>query len=98
MVVLGALFSVGIGACASDPSEDVPANPESDESDLKTKRCGGIAGTRCQDADKCVITSRHPDATGTCQTQDSWKAMSCPTVKHCMVMGGSPEASVCTCL
>jgi hypothetical protein len=23
--------------------------------------------------------------------------MRCPTVKHCMVMGGSPPAPVCTC-
>jgi hypothetical protein len=68
--VLGLL---ALAACAGQTTDDGTAADDgtsAEEQDLIKsvgKMCGGIAGIKCKAGLNCIITAKHPDASGTCQ-------------------------------
>lgn len=66
LLSLSSLSVVVLAACAGADGSPIAETSDDNVEAIKVT-CGGIAGIQCPSNYECVITSKIPDATGTCQ-------------------------------
>lgn len=91
-LIIVALSAVALAACAGADGSQVATETIDDNVEAIKVTCGGIANIQCPAKYECVITAKHPDATGTCQ-----KRKVCIQNVLCTVNGHFDHA-LCKCV
>jgi hypothetical protein len=96
-----AVVALSAVACAADAGQgDDNAAVEQSDDELASQMCGGFAGIRCPNGSTCVITAKHPDASGTCKKTPAVEGqfcggianLQCPSGFDCKLAGNFPDA------